>query len=145
MQRSARFGLRIVDEPWVDEFLTKLARDAGGLVMGEHAGLPGDVAEADLAKKWRPSRAGDQPWLVEWSLAKGQVVPVGQAAVPFLLEALKDNEDSIRLRAASTLGQLASLDGLGPLKRALQDEAPDVRQAAYIALAKIARAWDVDS
>ncbi len=145
MQRSARFGLRIVDEPWVYEFLTKLASEAGGPVMGEHAGLPGDVAEAALAKKWRPSRAGDQPWLVEWSLAKGQVVPVGQAAVPFLLEALKDNEDSIRLRAAATLGQLASLDGLGPLKRALQDEAPDVRQAAYIALAKIARAWDVDS
>lgn len=145
VQRSARFGLQIVEEPWVDDFLAKLAAEGKAPVVGEQAGFPSQLTGADPAKKWRPARAGDQPWLVEWLIAKGEVAPVGQAAVPFLLEALNDSDISIRSRAAATLGQMALADAVTPLRRSLQDEAPEMRQAAYIALTKIGRAWDADN
>jgi HEAT repeat protein len=134
-KRSALLALRLVDEPWVNEYLTDLEG-------GERGPVPSDIEQPE--KRLRRSRAGDQPWLVDWAVAQGRVVPVGQAAIPFLLEALQDSQASIRLRAAATLGQLASVDGTAPLRRALQDESPEVRQSAYIALAKIARAWAPD-
>jgi HEAT repeat protein len=135
-RRSALAGLRLIDEPWAIEFLTKLGK-------GDEAPAIGADVQ-DPAKRWHRSRAGDQPWLVAWAVAQGRVVPVGQAAIPFLLEALQDSEAAIRQRAAATLGQLASVDGTTLLRRALQDESPDVRQSAYVALAKIARAWTPD-
>jgi HEAT repeat protein len=144
-RRAASAGLRLVAEPWATVLLAK-SMNSEGLFLSDSAGPSISDEEGDAqAASWRRAQPGDQPWLVAWAVEQGRVVPVGQAAVPLLLEALEDSEAAIRMRAAATLGQLAVVDGIGPLKKALVDESPEVRQAAFIALGKIGRAWDIDT
>ncbi|MFN2221965.1 MAG: HEAT repeat domain-containing protein, partial [Candidatus Promineifilaceae bacterium] len=144
-RQAARTGLRLIDEPWAAELLVR-SLSIDGLASASGSGSTPFVDRSDQdAARWRRLRAGDQPWLVAWAVERGQIVPVGQAAVPLLLEALLDGEAAIRVRAAATLGQLAILDGTGALREALHDVAPEVRQAAFIALSKIGRAWDMDA
>jgi HEAT repeat protein len=70
------------------------------------------------------------------------MVPVGAEAIPFLLEALKDNDPSIRVEASLTLGQLANRAAKEPLQNALEDPEADVRTAAFTALCELDQAWD---
>jgi hypothetical protein len=140
-RQAARVGLRLIDEPWAAELLVRsMSADGQTVASGPLTG-----GDADRAKRWQRLAPGEQPWLVAWAVGRGQVVPVGPAAVPFLLEALLDRDATIRARAAATLGQLAILDGAGLLKQSLRDESPEVRQAAFIALSKIGRAWNTDA
>jgi HEAT repeat protein len=54
-----------------------------------------------------------------------------------LIQALEDEEDRVRWKAAESLGDLNDTRAVGPLIQALEDEDVDVREAAVDALGKL--------
>lgn len=58
-------------------------------------------------------------------------------ALPLLLEMLKSRSETERAGAASALGILRAKEAAGPLGELLEDESPDVRRCARLALLQI--------
>ena len=84
-------------------------------------------------------------WLIKLGLMKGRqignslvvvgdLMNLGPPAVPELIRALRDRDDSVRSTAASALGWLGDARGLEPLIAALKDESAGVRSTAAFAL-----------
>jgi len=59
------------------------------------------------------------------------------AAVPPLIEALRDEDSNVRRQAAETLGEIKDPAAVPPLIEALRDKDSDVRAAATRALGRI--------
>ena len=64
---------------------------------------------------------------------------VGPAAVPALIEALRDNSSYVRWAAVAVLGEMSTTaaDAVPPLIEALRGDDKDVRWAAVGALGKV--------
>lgn len=62
---------------------------------------------------------------------------IRDAAVPGLVEALRNPERYVRLVAAWTLGEIGDVAAVPGLLEALCDPEPDVRETAVLALGKI--------
>ncbi len=145
VRRAAVAGLSLLDESWANELLKSVAHEDEQRAIRSAAGTALQAtSEEDDSNYWRPAQPGDQPWLIDWAIKHGRVVPVGSAAIPILLEALNDSEAEIRFSAASTLGDLAVRSSRDALTSALDDSDPDVRNAAFDALCRIERYWTVD-
>jgi HEAT repeat protein len=74
-----------------------------------------------------------------WALAE-----IGGPAVESLIEALRDENRSVRERAANALGEIRDTRAVQPLIHALEDEYWPVRKAAVIALGIIGDAGAVE-
>lgn len=61
-----------------------------------------------------------------------------KADIPGLARALQHKDRDIRLKAAAALGELARIDGVGPLLASLSDESSGVRDQAVQSLGRIA-------
>jgi HEAT repeat protein len=75
-----------------------------------------------------------------WEAAQQQLVAQGAQAIPFLIEALRDDEQDLRqAQAAQTLGLMgpAAAGALPPLTKALRSPQTHVRRAAAEALRRI--------
>jgi HEAT repeat protein len=145
VRRAAVAGLSILDESWANELLKTVAHEDEQRAIRSAAGTALQAAsEENDSNYWRPLQPGDQPWLINWAIRHDRVVPVGNAAIPILLEALNDDEAEIRYSAATTLGDLAIRSARDALTSALEDTDPNVRNAAFDALCRIDRYWMVD-
>jgi HEAT repeat protein len=72
-------------------------------------------------------------------LALGEIGPDARPAVPYLLEALRDDNEGVRRRAAVALGNIRA-DGetvVVALQSALNDPSPGVREMVSSALEEI--------
>ena len=122
VRQAAVQGLALVDEPWSRQILEELSQnDAQWAVQSAAAEALKANNGHDEDESWQATQLGDQSWLVSWAISQGQVVPVGDPAIPFVLEALLDSEPEIRAAAAHTLGQLAAQEARKPLLSALKD------------------------
>lgn len=145
VRRAAVQGLSLLDEPWSVELLKKAAieDDQPVVKVAAHDALQ-QMNLNGQAGKWQAPQPGDQAWLVSWAVEKGRMVPVGDAALPLVLEALEDEEPKVRADAALTLGQVSAREATDPLMNALKDPDAMVRTAAFLALCELDRAWDVN-
>ncbi len=138
IRRAAVFGLSRVRQPWAVSLLYRMmfedsqwyvrsaAEDAFLAAQSpEHEG-PSAYPEADTLS-----------WLVQWAGERGQGVPAGEVARQVLVRALQEAEPAYKVLAALTLGQLGHLPALKALYAALRDRHPEVRSAAYAALAEL--------
>jgi len=76
-------------------------------------------------------------WLIQWAAERGEGVPKGQNARQVLIRALQEGGTFDKVMAATTLGRMGHVHALKPLYAALRDRNPDVRAAAFNALAEI--------
>jgi len=75
----------------------------------------------------------DQDLMVQWAATKAldRLKAVDQS-----IEALKDEDESVRSRAADALGEIGDDRAIGPLNQALKDKSAEVQYHAASALAK---------
>ncbi|RMF36162.1 MAG: HEAT repeat domain-containing protein, partial [Chloroflexi bacterium] len=88
-----------------------------------------------------PPTPENEGWLIEWAAQRGKGVGVGEAAYTVLVEALTEGDLPVRLAAARTLAQMARPSDVQPLRQALNDSAPEVREAAFEGLWEIHRRY----
>jgi len=135
-------GLSRVEEDWSIKLLADVAEtDEYQLVKSAAEQALLRIKDTENLEKWRPTRGGEQLWLIDWALARGEIVPVGPAAVPLILEALSDEEASIRSAAVRTLAALSIKEAIDPVFKLLSDPDPEVRSAADYASRQLERAW----
>ena len=67
----------------------------------------------------------------------GHFGPGGRSAVPDLIAALKDENQTVRMGVAYALGEIGSADAVPALQEATKDPENDVRVAAQTALRQI--------
>ncbi len=145
VRRAAVAGLVLIEEPWAVELLEKAA------LKDEQPAVQTAAAEALQIQKsgavnstWQAPRPGEQAWLVRWAVAQGRMVPVGDEAMPEVMDALENNDPAIRREAALTLGVFADPDSMSPLVQAYADPERSVRDAAFESLCHLSRAWGLD-
>jgi HEAT repeat protein len=145
VRRAAVQGLSLLDEPWSFELLKRasIKDDQPVVKIAANEALQKMTLNGE-AGKWQAPQPGDQAWLVSWAVEKGRMVPVGEAALPLVLEALEDGEPKVRANAALTLAQVSAPEVSDPLMKALKDPDILVRTAAFAALCELDRAWDVN-
>ena len=96
---------------------------------------------------WRPTQAGDLPWLIHWAARRKRTVPAGANAIPVLCEVLvAGQQPEDRVAAAESLARVSLADGSrADVEAALRgavhnDEDAQVRAAAFAALTMLRRA-----
>ncbi len=146
VRKAAVAGLAMIDEPWAIELLEKAA------LKDEQPAVQTAAAEATKIQKgesetslWQAPRPGEQAWLVRWAVAQGRMVPVGDEAMPEVMDALENDDPAIRREAALTLGVIADPDSMSPLVQAYADPERSVRDAAFESLCQLSRAWGLDN
>ncbi len=125
------------------EFDYRPSRDFGGHVDDR---VPGRAARErwknDISENMRKTQKEGNPMdtspSVRWSaaVALGKIGPDAKAAVPALIEALKDENSEMRRRVAVALGNIGpdAKAAVPALIEALKDENKNVRDSAAVAL-----------
>ncbi|MCI0398680.1 MAG: HEAT repeat domain-containing protein [Chloroflexi bacterium] len=145
VRRAAVLGLSLLDQFWSVDLLDRAEReDDEWVVKSAATSALETIVERNRPGRWRILLPGDHPWLISWAAAQARAVPGGAAAMPVLLEALAQAEQTaIRTAAVVSLGQMAAKEAIPALQAALRDEQAQVREAAFISLCQIGRAWDI--
>jgi HEAT repeat protein len=135
-------GLSLVDEEWANKLLEEVVniekqplvkQTAESVLQANRDGAPEEL--------WQAFQAGEQEWLIDLAVNRGDIVPVGPAAIPMIMDALTDEDETIRAAAARTLGSLSEKTAIAPLERLLTDPSSEVRASAEHSLTLIRRAW----
>lgn len=138
IRRATVYGLSRVRAPWA---LTALYQ----AMIEDEQWYVRTAAEEAFMKAQSPSASGVRPhpeadslvWLIQWAADRGEGVPTGDGARQVLVRALQEGQPIYKIMAALTLGRLGHVPALKPLYAALRDRSPEVRDAAYLALADI--------
>lgn len=138
IRRAAVYGLSRVGTGWA---LAALYR----AMLEDEQWYVRAAAEEAFAAAQSPERSGPrampeadaQVWLIQWAAERGEGVPAGPNARQVLVRALQEGQPAYKALAARTLGYLGHVAALKPLYAALRDRDPDVRSAAYAALADL--------
>jgi HEAT repeat protein len=145
VRRAAVHGLSFVDQHWVMDLLEKASiEDEQWVIKTSATAALDSIAARNRRSEWKRPQVGDQPWLIAWAAAQGRAVPGGAAAIPVLQEVLAGaDKPAVRLAAASTLGRLATREMIPALRTALRDPDAQVRDAAFLSLCRIHRAYEI--
>jgi HEAT repeat protein len=138
VRRAAVYGLSRIKEPWA---LAALYR---AMLEDEQWYVRTAAEDAFMAAR-SPDREGPRThpeadtlaWLINWAASRGVGVPAGANARQVLVQMLQEGEPAHQTMAARTLGRLGHVAGIKPLYGALRDRSPNVRGAAYEALADL--------
>ena len=138
VRRASVYGLSRIKEPWAlaalyramleDEqwYVRTAAEDAFMAVRSPDREGPRAHPEADTLA-----------WLINWAAGRGVGVPTGANARQVLVQMLQEGQPAQQTLAARTLGRLGHVAAIKPLYGALRDRSPEVRGAAYEALADL--------
>jgi HEAT repeat protein len=143
IRRAAVYGLAELDSYEAVQLLenTELEDEQWIVKSAAQNGLQA-IASRNRYAPWQPTTPGDQSWLITWQARHGETVPGGLAALPVLLETLhKATEDAIRTTAALSLARLVLPDSLPALHHAMHDRSAAVRNATFVALCQLQRAY----
>jgi HEAT repeat protein len=143
IRRAAAHGLGRVRQPWAQEILQTLSlEDPQWLVRSaaEAALIAQESGDEDTVVAPPPHPDAAQ-WLINWAARQGLGLGVGEAALQMLIRALEVGDAQVRVLAAQTLGQMGHRDHLEALRPLLEDENPDVREAALEAYERIERRY----
>jgi HEAT repeat protein len=138
IRRATVFGLSRMKSPWALVALYRaMIEDSQWYVRNaaEEAFIMAQSPEGD-GPRAHPE-ADSLVWLVQWATEHGQGVPAGENSRQVLIRALQEGDPAHKVLAAQTLGRLGHVPALKPLYGALRDRSPEVRGAAYGALAEI--------
>lgn len=144
VRRAAVAGIANVVDSWADEKLDHLQRNDPEWIVRSAAedALKHRQQQAELPPI-AAVQADQLAWLVRWAADRGEGVPGGPAATATLQRLLEEGEpDTARAAAARSLGDLGQQRFVRPLKSALRDSSPLVRDAALYALAVLSRSWN---
>jgi HEAT repeat protein len=138
VRRASVYGLSRIKEPWA---LAALYR---AMLEDEQWYVRTAAEDAFMAAR-SPDREGPRAhpeadtlaWLINWAAGRGVGVPAGANARQVLVQMLQEGEPAQQTLAALTLGRLGHVAAIKPLYGALRDRSPDVRGAAYEALADL--------
>jgi len=138
IRRASVFGLSRVPAPWAVVALYRA-------MLEDEQWYVRNAAENAFMASQSPDQEGPHahpdadklPWLIKWAADRGEGVPAGINARQVLVRVLQDGQPAHKVVAALTLGRLAHVQALKPLYAALRDRSPEVRNAAYEALADI--------
>ena len=138
IRRATVYGLSRVRASWA---LVALYR----AMMEDEQWYVRTAAEEAFMAARAPERKGPRAhpeadtltWLIQWAAERGEGVPKGQNARQVLIRALQEGGAFDKVMAATTLGRMGDVQALKPLYAALRDRNPDVRTAAFSALAEI--------
>lgn len=138
IRRATVYGLSRVKAPWA---LTALYR----AMLEDEQWYVRAAAEEAFMETQALDREGPRAhpeadsltWLIQWAAEQGEGVPAGPNARQVLVRVLQEGQPVYKVMAASTLGLLGHFQAIKPLYAALRDRHPEVRSAAYSALAMI--------
>jgi HEAT repeat protein len=138
VRRASVYGLSRIKEPWA---LAALYR---AMLEDEQWYVRTAAEDAFMAAR-SPDREGPRThpeadalaWLVNWAAERGEGVPAGPNARQVLVRMLQEGQPAYQTMAAQTLARLGHVAAIKPLYGALRDRSPDVRGAAYEALADL--------
>ncbi len=138
VRRASVYGLSRIKEPWA---LAALYR---AMLEDEQWYVRTAAEDAFMAAR-SPVREGPRAhpeadtlaWLINWAASRGVGVPAGANARQVLVQMLQEGQPAHQTLAARTLGRLGHVAAVKPLYGALRDRSPDVRGAAYEALADL--------
>lgn len=120
---AALYRAMLEDEQW---YVRAAAEEAFARALSPERSGPRSLPEADA-----------QTWLIQWAAERGEGVPAGPNARQVLIRVLQEGQPVYKALAARSLGYLGHVPALKPLYAALRDRDPDVRSAAYAALADL--------
>lgn len=147
VRRAAAHGLGLVGNGWAVEQLHALERDQEWAVQSAATLELEQMAARRREAPWRPTQAGDLPWLVHWAAQRKRTVPAGANAIPVLCEVLVAGQHpNDRVAAAESLSRVSLANGSrADVEAALRgavhnDEDGQVRAAAFAALTMLRRA-----
>jgi HEAT repeat protein len=142
LRRAAVMGLT---RAGASDLLGKVAREDDQWIVRSAAA----AAQVELERKAKISgvpplpQIEDLPWLVSWAAAQGEALGTGEAARSMLLRAMKEGAGPVRLAAAKVLALVGRPDDVEPLQQLMSDADADTADAAFEALAEIARRYDL--
>jgi HEAT repeat protein len=136
VRRAAVYGLSRIKAPWA---LAVLYRT----MLEDEQWIVRTAAEEAFMAARSPDREGPYThpeadtlvWLIKWASDRGEGVPAGPNARQVLVRMLQEGQPTHQVMAAQTLGRMGHVSAVKPLYAALRDRHPDVRGAAYEALA----------
>ena len=138
IRRACVYGLSRVKAPWA---LITLYRT----MMEDEQWYVRTAAEEAFMAAQSPERPGPRThpeadallWLIEWAAERGEGVPAGPNARQVLVRALQEGDPNRQTLAATTLARLGHIPATTTLYAALRERTPEVRSAAYDALASL--------
>jgi HEAT repeat protein len=138
-RRAAVYGLAATRADWALPILQQVLR-------GEQQWFVRSAAQDVLAQWLEPGGRAPKPytppeatgWLIAWAAQQGLGVPPGRGAVDVLSRALHEGDEPTRRAAADALGWLGEPEAARSLYPLLRETGPELRDAAFGALAHIA-------
>ncbi len=135
LRRSVVYGLGRVHETWATEILQKVQVEDDQWVVRNAATevLDANANAAAIAPR-KLKAPSDSAWLVEFAAKQGAGISPGTPATDVLLQALKSDDENIRLAALSYLKFTPSDGVLAQMYSAMYSDDLELREAAFNAL-----------
>ncbi|HNT75843.1 MAG TPA: HEAT repeat domain-containing protein [Anaerolineae bacterium] len=147
LRRAAAHGLDLIEEPWAETLLQKMAREDDEWLVRSAAETALHAREEKAAHKViapPPPKVESLDWLIAWAASQGVGMGVGAAAIQMLLRAVAEGDAPAKTLGALTLGQIGSVKHLPLLEPLLEDETYQVKYAAAHAIEQIQHRYAVE-
>ena len=139
LRRAVVHGLARVEQPWAIETLQKMqVEDDQWAVRNLANQYLEQMNNIDPRVPRKLAAPSESPWLIEFAGKQGMGIPRGGPATDVLLSAFKQGETEQRLAALPYLKRVATEGIIGALYNGMYGEDPEVREAAFQAIAEIA-------
>jgi HEAT repeat protein len=132
VRRAVTYGLGRIQEPWVEELLTKLQTEDDQWVVR-------NSAQEVLEERRKPNPhiprrlppPSESPWLIAFAGKKGEGISPDKPPTDLLLLALKSEDPEERLASLSYLRMMPTEGVFGALYQAMYGGEPELREAVF--------------
>ena len=144
VRRAAIYGLLAADDNRLIPWLEKVEKEDKEWLVRSAATEAIETLRQKQKMAWAQADLSKQRWLVDYAAHDGRAVPVGAAALPFLVQVLAEaTHPDLRMAAAVSIGLLPAHDVVPALETAVRDSQQQVSEAAFSTLCTVRRAYDL--
>ncbi|MFN2109778.1 MAG: NACHT domain-containing protein [Anaerolineae bacterium] len=147
IRRTAAQGLsRIIDQPWAQEILEKLAREDSEWLVRSAAQIALNAKKEKAEDKTvvlPPPQIDQLEWLIAWAASQGTGLGVGKAAAAMLERAISEGDPKAQILGILTLMHVGREGHIKLLEPLLSSTDPDVQYVAEYATRLFERRYDV--